>query len=58
MDFGIRIKKFHCEKKINSFKSKALRLFWEKNDSNKLPKQLERKTRILLQIIDELENFT
>ncbi|MEO9022825.1 MAG: type II toxin-antitoxin system RelE/ParE family toxin [Ginsengibacter sp.] len=41
---------------IKSFKSKALRLLWGKNDSNKLPKQQVRKIRILLQIIDELEN--
>ena len=42
---------------IKSFKSKALRLFWEKDDSNKLPKQQVKKIRILLQIIDELESL-
>ena len=42
---------------IKSFRSKALRLFWEKDDSNKLSKQQVKKIRILLQIIDELENL-
>lgn len=42
---------------IKSFRSKALRLFWEKDDSNKLPKQQVKKIQMLLQIIDELEDL-
>lgn len=40
---------------IKSFKSKALGFLWERDDSNKLPKQQVNKIRMLLQIIDELE---
>jgi len=40
---------------IKSFKSKALKLFWEKNDSSKLPALHLKKIKFILQIIDDLE---
>ena len=40
---------------IKSFKSKALRLLWEKNDSSKLPFSQLKRISLALQIIDDLE---
>lgn len=40
---------------LKSFKSKALRLLWEKNDSSKLPFLQLKRISLALQIIDELE---
>jgi len=40
---------------IKTFKSKALRLLWEKNDNSKLPANQLNKIRLALQIIDDLE---
>ena len=40
---------------IKTFRSKALRLLWEKNDSRKLPPAQVKKIRLVLQVIDELE---
>ena len=40
---------------IKSIKSKALRLLWEKDDSSKLPSTQLKKIRMVLQIIDDLE---
>ena len=41
---------------IKTFKSKALKLLWEKNDSSKLPVLQLKKIKFLLQIIDDLED--
>lgn len=40
---------------IKSFKSKPLKLLWEKNDQSKLPALQVRKIRLILQIIDDLD---
>jgi proteic killer suppression protein len=40
---------------IKTFKSKALRLLWEKGDDSKLPPGQLKKIKLVLQIIDELE---
>jgi hypothetical protein len=40
---------------IKTIKSKALRLLWEKDDSSKLPPSQIKKIRIILEIIDNLE---
>jgi len=40
---------------IKTFKSKALRLLWEKTDGSKLPASQLRKIKLILQIIDDLE---
>lgn len=44
-----------CEEMIKTIKSKALRLLWEKDDSSKLPPPQIKKIRIILEIIDNLE---
>jgi len=40
---------------IKTIKSKPLRLLWEKGDGSKLPPVQLRKIRLVLQIIDDLE---
>jgi len=40
---------------IKTFKSKALRLLWEKNDKSRLPFSQLNKIRLALQIINDLE---
>ncbi|MGF7083037.1 type II toxin-antitoxin system RelE/ParE family toxin [Mucilaginibacter sp. UYCu711] len=40
---------------IKTIKSKAVRLLWENNDSSRLPAAQLKKIRLLLQIIDDLE---
>lgn len=40
---------------IKTIKSKPLRLLWEKGDKSKLPFTQVKKIRLVLQIIDELE---
>jgi proteic killer suppression protein len=40
---------------IQTIKSKALRLLWEKDDGSKLPPSQVKKIRIILEIIDNLE---
>jgi len=40
---------------IKTIKSKPLRLLWEKGDGSKLPPAQLRKIRLVLQIIDDLE---
>jgi hypothetical protein len=40
---------------IETIKSKALRLFWEKGDGSKLPAMQLKKIKLMLQIIDDLE---
>ena len=40
---------------INSFKSKALKSLWEKADGSKLPAAQLRKIKLILQIIDDLD---
>lgn len=42
-------------KMIKTIKSKPLRLLWEKADTSKLPSTQLKKIRLVLQIIDELE---
>jgi proteic killer suppression protein len=42
-------------KMIKTIKSKPLRLLWEKDDSSKLPASQIKKIRIILEIIDNLE---
>ena len=41
---------------IITFKSKALKLLWEKNDSSKLPALQLKKIKFILQVIDDLED--
>jgi proteic killer suppression protein len=41
---------------IKTFKSKALRLLWEKNDKSKLPALQLKKIGFILQLIDDLED--
>ena len=38
-----------------TFRSKALRLLWEKNDSSKLPPSHIKRIALVLQVIDDLE---
>ncbi len=40
---------------IKTIKSKPLRLLWEKDDDSKLPSAQLKKIRLVLQIIDDLE---
>lgn len=40
---------------IKSFKSKSLKLLWEKGDQSKLPALQLKKIKIILQIIDDLD---
>lgn len=40
---------------IETIKSKALRLLWEKGDGSKLPPLQLKKIKLILQIIDDLE---
>ncbi|MFC5284938.1 type II toxin-antitoxin system RelE/ParE family toxin [Pedobacter alpinus] len=40
---------------IKSFKSKSLKLLWEKNNPSKLPALQLKKIKIILQILDDLE---
>lgn len=40
---------------IESIKSKALKLLWEKGDVSKLPSLQLKKIKLILQIIDELD---
>lgn len=40
---------------IETIKSKALRLLWEKGDVSKLPSAQLKKIKLILQIIDDLE---
>jgi len=40
---------------IENIKSKALRLLWEKGDGSKLPAMQLKKIKLILQIIDDLE---
>ncbi len=40
---------------IKSIKSKAIKLLWEKDDGSKLPPSQLNKIRIILEIIDNLE---
>lgn len=40
---------------IETIKSKALRLLWEKGDGSKLPPMQVKKIKLILQIIDDLE---
>lgn len=40
---------------IKTIKSKPLRLLWEKDDGSKLPPNQLKKIRLVLQIIDDLE---
>jgi proteic killer suppression protein len=41
---------------IKTFKSKALRLLWEKNDKSKFPALQLKKIGFILQLIDDLED--
>jgi proteic killer suppression protein len=43
---------------IKTFKSKALRLLWEKNDKSKFPALQLKKIGFILQLIDDLEDVT
>jgi proteic killer suppression protein len=45
---------YTCEM-IKTIKSKALSLLWEKGDGSKLPSTQLKKIKLILQIIDELE---
>lgn len=41
---------------IKTFKSKALKSLWEKSDGSKLPSVQLRKIKLILQIIDNLDD--